>query len=81
MDADERLRARLQPGCICRGIRLIRILEAIEAGAESFEEIARQTGIGRGSCRGRRCGRRVRELLLARQGEKEEPSSGQPRRT
>lgn len=66
MDADERLRAKLRPGCICQGIRLIRILEAIEAGAESFEAIARQTGIGQGACKGRRCGAKVAQLLLER---------------
>ncbi len=67
MDADERLRAKLRPGCICRGIKLIRILEAIETGANSFEEISRQTGIGQGLCKGKRCGRKVQELLAARQ--------------
>ncbi|NLZ16120.1 MAG: (2Fe-2S)-binding protein [Desulfobulbaceae bacterium] len=67
MDADERLRAKLRPGCICQGIKLIRILEAIEAGASSFDEIARLTGIGQGPCRGVRCGRKVQELLLASQ--------------
>jgi len=60
---EERLRDRLKPGCICQGIRLIRIIEAIENGAASFAEVARVTGIGRGSCGGRRCGRRVEELL------------------
>lgn len=68
MDAEERLRANLRPGCICRGIRLIRIIEAIEAGADSLEEIARQTGIGKGPCKGKRCGRKVEELLATRQG-------------
>lgn len=67
MDAEERLRAKLQPGCICRGIKLIRIMEAIEAGAGSFEEIALQTGIGQGPCKGKRCGRKVQELLARRQ--------------
>ena len=67
MDTDERLRAKLRPGCICRGIKLIRIIEVIEAGAESFAEISRQTGIGQGPCKGKRCGRKVQELLAARQ--------------
>ena len=63
MDAEERLRATLRPGCICQGIKLIRIIEAIEAGAAGFEDIARQTGIGQGPCKGKRCGRKIQELL------------------
>lgn len=77
MDTDERLRAKLRPGCICRGIKLIRIIEAIEAGAESFAEIARQTGIGQGPCKGKRCGRTVQELLAARQAGNV-PEDGEP---
>ena len=69
MDAAERLAAKLRPGCICQGIKLIRILEAMEAGATSFDDIARLTGIGQGSCKGVRCGRKVQELLLTRQAD------------
>lgn len=57
------------------GIRLHRILEAIDQGAASFEEIARITGIGRGDCHGRRCGKKVAELLAARARQSED--SGQ----
>lgn len=63
MQPDDRTMARLKPGCICRGIRLHRIIEAIEQGAGSFEEIAKITGIGGGDCKGRRCGKNVAELL------------------
>ena len=63
----EQTLARLKPGCICTGVKLIRILEALDAGATSFSEIARLTGIGSGSCGGKRCGRRVAELLAMRQ--------------
>ncbi len=54
---------RLKPGCICMGIKLHRILEAIEQGASSFEEVAQITGIGNGDCNGQRCGKKVEELL------------------
>ncbi len=63
MDNEERFKARLRPGCICKGVRLYRLVEAIEAGATSFAEVAGQTGIGNGSCQGKRCGARVAELL------------------
>ena len=63
MEPDEKIMARLKPGCIFMGIKLFRILEAIEQGATSFDEIAKITGIGQGDCDGKRCGQKVEELL------------------
>jgi bacterioferritin-associated ferredoxin len=63
MQPDEKIMARLKPGCICMGIKLHRILEAIDQGATTFEEIARITGIGKGDCGGKRCGQKVEALL------------------
>ena len=70
MKPDEKIMARLKPGCICMGIKLHRILEAIESGATTFEEIASITGIGRGDCDGKRCRLKV-ESLLQQQDEQE----------
>ena len=78
MQPDDRTRARLKPGCICMGIKLHRILEAIDQGAASFEEIALLTGIGQGDCHGRRCRRKVAELLAARFGGEEKPAQDTP---
>lgn len=63
MATEEEIRARLKPGCICKGIKLHAILQAIEDGADSYEEIARVTGIGGGSCKSRRCRAKVAVLL------------------
>ncbi len=63
MTTEEDNLARLRPGCICKGIRLSRIMEAINQGAASFKEIAEKTGIGGGSCGSKRCGLKVTELL------------------
>jgi len=63
MQPNEKMMARLRPGCICKGVKLIRLLEAMEEGAASFEEIALRTGIGDGPCNGERCGKKVAELL------------------
>ena len=68
MKPDEKIMARLKPGCICMGIKLHRILEAIETGATTFEEISIITGIGKGDCDGKRCRLKV-ELLLQHQDE------------
>ncbi len=63
MLSEEEILARLKPGCICKGIKLYKIQEAISNGAESYEEIAKVTGIGGGSCNSKRCGAKVTELL------------------
>ncbi len=63
MKPDEKIMARLKPGCICKGVKLIKLIEAIENGATTFEEVAAVTNIGDGSCGGKRCGRKVAELL------------------
>ena len=39
------------------------MIEAIEGGASSFDEVAAVCNIGDGSCGGKRCGRKVAELL------------------
>lgn len=66
MQPDEKIMARLKPGCICQGIKLIRLLEAIEQGADSFEAVAKLTGIGEGDCGGKRCRAKVEKLLADR---------------
>ncbi|MEA2114012.1 MAG: (2Fe-2S)-binding protein [Thermodesulfobacteriota bacterium] len=66
MQPDEIMMARLKPGCICKGIKLIRLLEAIDQGANSFEAVAKITGIGEGDCGGKRCRAKVEELLANR---------------
>ncbi|MBU4236284.1 MAG: (2Fe-2S)-binding protein [Proteobacteria bacterium] len=63
MATEEEILARMKPGCICRGIKLYRIIEAIEQGATSFEQIAKVTGIGGGSCGSKRCGQKVAALF------------------
>lgn len=63
MEPNERMMAKLKAGCICKGVKLIRLIEAIENGATSFEQVAAHTGIGDGPCQGKRCGEKVAELL------------------
>ncbi len=63
MATEEEILARLKPGCICKGIKLHAIIEAIAGGAKDFDEIATITGIGGGSCNSRRCREKVSVLL------------------
>nr|WP_320012313.1 (2Fe-2S)-binding protein [uncultured Desulfobulbus sp.] len=66
MEANERLMAKLKAGCICKGVKLIRLIEAIEQGASTVSEVQQACGIGDGSCKGKRCGEKIEELLAAR---------------
>ena len=45
MEPDERTLARLKPGCICKGMRLILLIEAIEGGASSTYRTMRTSRI------------------------------------
>lgn len=63
MHPDDRTMARLKAGCICKGVKLIRLIEAIDRGARTFEQVAAVTGIGDGPCKGTRCRVKVTELL------------------
>lgn len=52
-----------KPACICNKIRKGSVLKAIQAGAKTFEQVSKRTGVGTGPCGGRRCGSLVRGLL------------------
>jgi len=53
----------LKPACLCNKIRKGTVLKAIQAGAKTFEQVSKRTGVGTGPCGGRRCGSLVRGLL------------------
>ena len=74
MQPDKKTMARLKPGCICQGIKLIRLLDAIDRGAGSFAAVAKITGIGNGDCGGKRCRAKVEMLLAEKQGQQGEPA-------
>ena len=56
---------KYRPVCICNAIRLPRVKDAIDGGAASVAEVARQTGCTTGSCGGERCRPVIEELLRA----------------
>lgn len=53
----------LKPICLCKGIRKSTFLKHIKAGLSTVEELQKATGAGAGSCKGKRCGLRIAELL------------------
>ncbi len=63
IESHELIKAKFKPGCICKGIKLVKILEAIKNEAKTFEEVAEKTGIGDGSCGGKKCREKVRQIL------------------
>ena len=63
MEPDKRMMARLKAGCICKGVKLIRLIEAIENGASTVAEVQNACAIGDGACKGTRCGATIGKLL------------------
>jgi bacterioferritin-associated ferredoxin len=59
----EEVRARFRVVCICKGIKLGRISDAIRAGAKTTQEVNRATGSGSGDCGATRCGPVIEEML------------------
>jgi bacterioferritin-associated ferredoxin len=53
----------LKPACLCNKIRKGTVLKAIQAGAKTFGQVSKRTGVGTGPCGGRRCGSMVRGML------------------
>jgi NAD(P)H-nitrite reductase large subunit len=53
----------LKPICQCNGINRRTLLRYISAGIDTLKGLQDATGAGSGSCRGKRCTPRIRELL------------------
>jgi len=54
--------------CRCEEITLKEIVDAIDAGCRSIDEVKRVTRAGMGPCQGRTCTRLVQRLLAERLG-------------
>ena len=50
--------------CICKGISRATIKKIIKNGAHTLEQVQGATGAGSGPCGGRRCTKRIEELLI-----------------
>ncbi len=77
---DEEIRARFRVVCICKGIKLGRISDAIRAGASTVAEVNRVTGSGSGDCGATRC-RPVIEEMLQTGGRPPAPPPAEPATT
>ena len=61
------IKARIQVVCICKGIKLGKVQDAIVNGCQTVDEVNRKTGTGNGGCGATRC-RPVIEKMLANGG-------------
>lgn len=60
----EEIKARIRVVCICKGIKMGKICEAIARGADTVEKVNKAAGSGNGGCGATRC-RPVIEKILA----------------
>jgi NAD(P)H-nitrite reductase large subunit len=60
---DQQIIDGLKVVCQCKGIRKSAFRKQIKAGKRTVEELRKATGAGRGSCKGKQCTPKIRELL------------------
>ncbi|WP_313584527.1 (2Fe-2S)-binding protein [Lacrimispora sp.] len=54
---------KLTKVCICKGVSKQTIKKAISEGADTVEKVWSMTNTGNGSCKGKRCGEKIRQIL------------------
>ncbi|MEY2986701.1 MAG: hypothetical protein RJB13_222 [Pseudomonadota bacterium] len=59
----EEIKARVRVVCICKGIKMSRICDAVMNGAKTVEEVNRATGSGNGGCGATRCRPVIEEII------------------
>ncbi len=64
MSKEDEILLRMKPGCICKGVKLHVIMQAIADGASSYEKIVKMTGRGSGSSESKRCAGKVEKLIV-----------------
>ena len=49
--------------CPCTGVTYKTVIEAIDSGAKTLEDVNKETGTGSGGCKGARCASVIEEIL------------------
>lgn len=57
------IKAQVQVVCICKGVKMARMCEAIQKGASTVAEVHQATRSGDGGCHATRCTPVIEELL------------------
>lgn len=60
---DQEIIDKMTKICICKGVSRQTIKKAISGGADTVEKVWQATNTGNGSCKGRRCGEKIRQIL------------------
>jgi NAD(P)H-nitrite reductase large subunit len=60
---EEEIKLRFRVVCICKGIRMGRICDAITSGCSTVKDVNRATGSGSGDCGATRCRPVIEQLL------------------
>lgn len=59
----EEIKAKVRVVCICKGVKMGRMCDAIHAGAKTVAEVHKATNSGDGGCGATRCTPVIQELL------------------
>ncbi|MFZ9520066.1 MAG: (2Fe-2S)-binding protein [Silvanigrellaceae bacterium] len=59
----EEIKARVRVVCICKGIKMSRICDAVQAGCSTVEEVNKATGSGNGGCGATRCRPVIEQII------------------
>jgi NAD(P)H-nitrite reductase large subunit len=59
----DEIKLRLRAVCICKGIKMGRICDAIQGGCKTVEDVNKSTGSGNGGCGATRCRPVIEQLL------------------
>lgn len=60
---NEEIMDKLTKVCLCKAVNRSTIKKAIRNGADTLEKVFEETNTGDGSCRGKRCGPKIQEML------------------
>ncbi|MBI4667046.1 MAG: (2Fe-2S)-binding protein [Nitrospinae bacterium] len=63
MNSKEDIIDNIKVVCQCKGIKKGRFKQLINEGVLEESELRKATGAGSGSCQGRRCSPRIREMI------------------
>ena len=59
----EEIKARVRVVCICKGIKMSRICDAVQNGCSTVEEVNKATGSGNGGCGATRCRPVIEQII------------------
>lgn len=59
----DEIKARVRVVCICKGIKMAKICDAVQGGCDTVEAVNKATGSGNGGCGATRCRPVITEII------------------